>query len=167
MTQEKNKGGRPEIYTKKLADSICALLAKGESLRAVCRREGMPNRATVTNWLITDKEGFFSQYTRARDIGLDEMADELFDIADDSTRDTFVDDNGNERTNSEVVARSRLRVDTRKWYLSKLAPKKYGDRITQEVVGEGGGPVKVVSADMTPQDAARAYADMIAAENKK
>lgn len=167
MTQEKNKGGRPEIYTQELADSICARLAKGDSLRAICNTEGMPARSTVVDWIIKDKEGFSAQYTRARDIGLDEMADELFDIADDSTRDTVMDENGNERTNSEVVARSRLRVDTRKWYLSKLAPKKYGDRITQEVVGDGGGPVKVVSADMTPQDAAKAYADMIAAQNSK
>ena len=141
--EQKNKGGRPEIYTPELAATICERLAKGESLRSICRLEGMPDRATVTNWLITDKEGFFSQYTRARDIGLDEMADELFDIADDSTRDTFVDDNGNERTNSEVVARSRLRVDTRKWYLSKLAPKKYGEKITQEVTGPRGGPMEM------------------------
>jgi len=167
MTQEKNKGGRPEVYTPELATIICDRLAKGESLRSICRDASIPDRATVNSWIVNDKHGFFAQYARAREVGLDEMADELFDIADDSTRDTFVDDNGNERTNSEVVARSRLRVDTRKWYLSKLAPKKYGDRITQEVVGEGGGPVKVVSADMTPQDAARAYADMIAAENKK
>ena len=165
--KEKSKGGRPEVYTPELAAVICARLAKGDSLRSICNTEGMPARSTVVDWIINDKEGFSAQYARARDVGLDEMADELFDIADDSTQDTIMDDNGNERTNSEVVARSRLRVDTRKWYLSKLAPKKYGDKITQEVVGAGGGPVQVVSSEMSPQDAARAYADMIAAENGK
>lgn len=146
MTEEKNKGGRPEIYTPELALAICERLAKGESLRSICRDDGMPARSTITEWIIKDKEGFSSQYARARDIGLDEMADELFDIADDSTLDTVIDDNGNERTNSEVVARSRLRVDTRKWYLSKLAPKKYGDRISQEITGKDGGPVIIATS---------------------
>jgi hypothetical protein len=49
--------------------------------------------------------------------------------------DTEMGEDGIERTNHEVVARARLRVDTRKWAMSKLAPKKYGDRITH-----GGDP---------------------------
>ena len=63
------------------------------------------------------------------------MADETLEIADDSSHDTITDDEGNERFNSEFAARSRLRVDTRKWLLSKALPKVYGDKITTEHTG--------------------------------
>jgi hypothetical protein len=60
------------------------------------------------------------------------LAEEIITIADDSSGDVIVDDDGNEQTNHERVARSRLRVDARKWYASKLAPKRYGDKVTHE-----------------------------------
>lgn len=58
---------------------------------------------------------------------MDAMADEILVIADDGTGDSWTDDDGVVRTNHDVIARSKLRVDTRKWLMSKLAPKKYGD----------------------------------------
>lgn len=69
-------------------------------------------------------------------MGLEVMADELFDIADETSQDTITDAEGNARPNSEWITRSRLRVDTRKWYLSKLAPKRYGDRLDVAVTGD-------------------------------
>ena len=42
------------------------------------------------------------------------------------------------------VGHAKLRVDTRKWALSKMCPKKYGDKIQQEVSGPDGGPVTMV-----------------------
>jgi len=41
-----------------------------------------------------------------------------------------------------AVARSRLRIDARKWLASKLAPKKYGDKIDATLSGPDGGPIK-------------------------
>jgi hypothetical protein len=71
------------------------------------------------------------------------MAEEILEIADDGTNDTYKDDNGNERTDQEVIGRSRLRVDARKWLLAKMLPKKYGDKIQQEVSGPDGEPLVV------------------------
>lgn len=52
------------------------------------------------------------------------------EISDDGSNDTYIDpDTGQERTNHEIVARSRLRTDTRKWMLSKVLPKVYGDKL--------------------------------------
>ena len=119
--------GRPSIYTQEIADLICQKLAEGMSLRAICRSDGMPNEATVRQWAVDDREGFYSQYTRSRDIGLDCMADEVQEIAD----------------NDGDVARDRLRFDSRRWYLSKLAPKRYGDKLQQEVSGPDGGALTV------------------------
>lgn len=142
-TENKNLGGRPEIYNKELRDEICRRLADGESLRSICRDDEMPSRPTIAKWAYenigelkddTGKvivEGFFYHYTRARDIGLDVMADDVLDISDDSHDDYTIeeDKNGNVKTvlNKEAVMRSRLRVDSRKWYLAKMAPKRYGD----------------------------------------
>lgn len=148
MTEVKNKTGRPEIYTPEIAEAICMRLANGESLRSICRDDAMPGRTTVTKWIIEDKEGFANQYARAKDIGLDEMADEIFDIADDSRNDWIERQNAKtgevyEVVNDEAISRARLRVDARKWYLSKLAPKRYGERL--ELAGDEKNPLRIVT----------------------
>lgn len=71
------------------------------------------------------------------------MADELLEISDDGLNDRMVDDDGNERIDYDHIARSRLRVDTRKWLLSKALPKIYGDKIQSEVSGPNGGPLVI------------------------
>lgn len=116
------------MYSQDIADAICARLAEGESLRGICRDEGMPSAPTVIRW-IRENKPFAEQYAMAREAGYQLLADQLLEIADDSSRDTYVDDNGNTRTDTEVVARSRLRLDTRKWMLSKMLPKVYGDKV--------------------------------------
>jgi hypothetical protein len=120
--------GRPSEYCQEIADAICERISDGESLRAICRDEDMPNKATVFRWLAAYAQ-FGDQYARAREAQAEALADEIVEIADESSCDTYVDDNGNQRTNAEVVARSKLRVDARKWVASKLLPKKYGDKI--------------------------------------
>jgi len=69
------------------------------------------------------------QYARAREAQADKLAEDILAIADDGTSDVYLDADGNERTNQDVIARSRLRVDARKWLASKMAPKKYGDKL--------------------------------------
>ena len=105
--------GRPSIFSPELADRLCERLADGETLRAICRGEGMPDERTVRRWALDDVEGFSTQYARAREIGYQSMADDLTEIADAKDGDP---------------ARDRLRVDTRKWLLSKALPKIYGDK---------------------------------------
>ena len=94
--------------------------------------EGMPAQSTVYKWLI-DNDGFSEKYARAREVQAEFLAEEIIQIADDASGDSTTDEDGNERMNAEFVARSRLRVDARKWYASKVAPKKYGDRIQQDI----------------------------------
>lgn len=110
--------GRPTDFTSELANAICAKLATGDSLRSICQSEDMPCESTVRNWAVEDREGFFAQYTRARDIGLDCRADRVIEEA---------------RTASDAGL-GRLRFDADRWYLSKLASKRYGDKI--DVTGE-------------------------------
>lgn len=161
-TENKNLGGRPSKYSDELRKKICSRLATGESLRRICRDKDIPNRSTIHRWIIENigevkegdtvvAEGFYDHYTRARDIGLDEMADEILDISDDGSND-WMDkelDNGRIITvvDKEHIARSRLRTENRKWYLSKLAPKRYGNERTirhqqLDADGEATDPLK-------------------------
>ncbi len=111
----KKKMGHPTIYTEKLATIICERIASGESLRRICKDDSMPARKTIHLWLLDeDKKSFLHQYNIASDIRADELFDSLQIIADNTKGE---------------VQRDRLRVDTRKWYLSKIMPKKYGDKL--------------------------------------
>ncbi|MCI0268244.1 UNVERIFIED_ASMBLY: DNA packaging protein [Cronobacter sakazakii] len=136
MATEEKKTGRPSDYTEELAEIICLRLAEGESLRSVCRDEGMPSKQAVLRWLARN-ESFRAQYVRAKEEGAEAIAEELFDIADDGSNDWMekLDKDGEAigyQLNGEHVQRSKLRIDTRKWYLSKILPKKYGDRIQHD-----------------------------------
>lgn len=119
---------RPSDYTPEIAATICEHLSDGKSLRQIERMDGMPHRNTVLRWLDKHEE-FQGQYARAREAGLDAMGEEIQEIADNGTGDVWIDEDGVEHVNSDVINRSRLRVDARKWIMSKLAPKKYGDKI--------------------------------------
>src|SRR5574340_366591 len=113
--------GRPTTYTPEIATKICERLAAGESLRVICSADDMPPEATVRLWAVDDREGFAAQYARARDIGLDCVADAMIAISDEQAE--VINDKGT--VFDPDVNRDRLRVDTRKWYLSKIAPKRY------------------------------------------
>lgn len=128
-------GGRPSIYTPKLADLICLRIATHmESTHKLCQRyDDMPDTTCIYEWRHKHPE-FAHKYAQAKMQQAEIMAEEILDIADDYSNDIRYDKDGNKSCNSEFVARSRLRVDTRKWLASKLAPKIYGDRSTVETV---------------------------------
>lgn len=138
------KAGRPSSFTDEVAQSICDRIAAGESLRTICLDADMPDKTTVLRWLGDDeREGFRTQYARARDLQADFYAESIVEIADEEV--TMIrrskhthgaqpedDDESNDVEvvfDPTAVARNRLRVDARKWYASKLAPKKYGDKM--------------------------------------
>lgn len=116
-------GGRPSDYTQDLADSICDELSEGKSLRTVCLSEEMPSKTTVFKWLRTHQE-FADQYARAKQEGTDAWAEELHEIGDDVPEE------------KEAINKARLRIDTRKWLMSKMKPKKYGEKLDLTTDGE-------------------------------
>lgn len=120
-------------YSPEIAAEICQRLAAGESLRAICRELHMPSEAAVRQWVAADT-AFASQYAQAREAGYHAMADEILEIADDTSHDTVHTEQG-ERADTEWISRSKLRVDSRKWLLSKMLPKVYGDKQAVELSG--------------------------------
>lgn len=140
--------GRPSTFDQKIFDEICERVATGQSLRAVCRSaEKFPAESVVRGWVLKDEPaGINAQYAQAKDSQMEAWADEITEIADDGTNDWMTIKRGGEEVeveNKEVVNRSRLRVDARKWLMSKIAPKKYADRILNEHTGASGGPLVV------------------------
>ena len=134
-TKKPKKVGRPTKYNSALASKICMRMAGGESVRRICRDDEMPCFRAVMAWVhdsshVAYKEGFPEQYQAAMMSKAHHMFDELLEIADDDTDDT---------------QRSRLRVDTRKWYLSKCLPKVFGDKLNLDHSGEIG--LKAISDD--------------------
>jgi hypothetical protein len=119
-------------------------MGEGESLRSICRDDAMPALSTVFRWLAADKD-FQEQYARAMDARATLLAEEILEIADDGRNDTYKDEDGNEATNHDVIARSRLRVDSRKWLAARMSPRKYGDKVSQEISGPEGGPVSTIT----------------------
>jgi hypothetical protein len=126
------KGGGPTVYTPELADWTLDGLMSGRSLSAVCREPGMPTPSTVRNWAKEDREGFAGRYRLAREIGYEMIADEIMDIADNCPTEVierrrrdgtikFVAVRGN-------VAHARQRIEVRQWWLSKMLPRRYGNR---------------------------------------
>lgn len=113
-------------YTEELADEICERLAKGETLRAICRDKHMPSEAAVRKWSLDESRPFSAHYARAREAGYRTMADELLEIAD--------------KGDLEPMDR-RVRIDTRKWLLSKALPKVYGDKL--ELSGNDDSPLTI------------------------
>lgn len=144
---------RPSEFTQETADTLCERLSEGESLRTICADEAMPGKTTVFRWL-AESTAFRDQYACAREMQADKLAEEILSIADDGLNDTYEDGEGNKRTDTDVIARSKLRVDARKWLASKMAPKKYGDKVTQEHTGS----LRVVSATDLTDDELAAYA---------
>lgn len=133
---KKHPGGRPTDYTPEKAAMICYLLASPMTLTKICQRDDMPHQSTVFRWLAKHEE-FREQYAQAREIQSHIYADEIVDIADDSSGDVLCDEYGNQKQNHEFVQRSKLRIDARKWHASKTNPSKYGDKTEiQAVVGQ-------------------------------
>lgn len=138
--------GRPSKYTKELGELICDRIALGESVKSICKDPEMPNASTVFLWVLDDdKKEFSDKYAKARATQAELMFEEINEIADDGTNDyvTRLNADGEEyeTVNTEHIQRSRLRVDTRKWYLSKVLPKKFGEKTD---ITSGGEPLKTI-----------------------
>lgn len=131
---------RPSEFNEEIAAEICERIAtKPRGLNYICDNDpDLPCARTVQKWL-SQQPAFVQNYLRARERQADLLFDQSIEIADDGTGDTkTVGAPGFERDvmDTEWVARSKLRVDTRLRMAGKLAPKKYGDKIAHV----GGNP---------------------------
>lgn len=123
-------------FSEDVIAQICELIAEGKSIRAICKRKGMPAMSTVFKWLSQDEE-FAEQYARAKDQQADNLFEEVLEIADEAK--------------PETVAVAKLKIDARKWMAGKLRPKKYGDKLELDHHSSDGSMTPVVIELVTPE----------------
>jgi len=129
-----------------ITELVCSELALGKSLRSILDADDkLPSASTFLDWIGADSF-LAEQYAHARQLAYELLADEIVAIADENYT---TDEHGvRERLSSEAIQRNRLRVDTRKWMLSKMLPKVYGDKIQTEHTGKDGGPIQLAAVDL-------------------
>lgn len=135
------KTGRPTKFTEKLANQFCELIAQGSSIRTICKSPDMPNASTIFEW-IRKYESFSKQYAKACEERSEAMLEDILDISDEGLD---VIKKGAEKKSGALAQIVRLRVDTRKWYMSKMKPKKYGDHLD---LTSGGDKITVMPAEL-------------------
>lgn len=161
--------GRPTSYTEETASIICQRLVEGESLKAICREDGMPSASTVFVWLDAHEE-FRTKYARARELQAELQVDEMTEIADNGSNDWMERKNAEGenigwKENGEALTRSKLRLEQRRWNAEKLLPKKYGTKMAiggaddlppiKETLDVSGLPIEVLTAIMAAKDATK------------
>ena len=158
---EPNKLGRPEACTPEI---IIYRVMEGESLRSISFDPDMPSRSTIHKALSED-DAFSDKYARACEIRADLIFDEMFEIADDGSNDWMeitVGEHTKEVVNHEHVSRSKLRIDTRKWALARMSPRKYGEKLDLNHGGQGvKNPIRAITQNMSAKEAAEAYASSL------
>ncbi len=140
MSSPKGSIGRPSLFTDELAAEICERIAAGETMTAIAREPHMPTRETVRVWR-REREAFSAAFARARIDGMEAMADDIVSISDDVDGDP---------------QRDRLRIDTRKFLMSKIAPHIYGDKIEHSGTVTM-GHVQITDTPLTAEEWAEKY----------
>ena len=138
---------KTDIATAK--QEIIDWLHEGGSILGYCRQEGKPKRRTIYDWVETDPD-FGAQFARAREAGAGVLIDQAQDIADDGSNDTYTDDEGKTRTDHDVIARSKLRVDTLFKRAACYCPRLYGTKVA--LGGDANAPA--IKVESTPGPAA-------------
>lgn len=146
--------------------TVCEELKNGRSLESICAEPGMPHITTLLAWVEDDPQGIGLQYARARKIGYALLAEEIIKLSDKTHEWVDVQETDAEGQplfredgtpvlrkvlmplSADVIAHKRLQIDTRKWMLSKMLPKVYGDKVTQEHTGTDGGPITLAAVDL-------------------
>jgi hypothetical protein len=116
---------RKNIPSETLAE-VFRQLAEGKTLIEICAKKGMPSKATIYR-MVEESPQLRDDYTRARA----------------KQADTFAEMIVTESRTAKDAQLGRLRMDALKWAASKIAPKKYGDKVEVEHAGEVDIVVKI------------------------
>lgn len=122
--------GPKSKLTEQVIEDICSHIAVGGSLRSYCEAPDTVSIGRVIAWL-ADKSGdrlctvLQEQYARARDAACEAISGDILDIADTAT-------------DSDSASAARVKIDARKWWLSKMRPQQFGDNVGLQIGGNAG-----------------------------
>lgn len=107
---------------------ICARISEGATVEAACKGECRP---PVFYALLGSDETAANMYARARE----SRAHKRFEAIDSVIADL--------RSGKIDAASARVEIDTKKWQCGKELAKHYADKVTAEVTGPDGAPLRV------------------------
>ena len=134
---------------------ILECVSSGRSLRSIidnADRDIIPSFFIFSKWLKEDEE-FEKRYAHACEARSELIFEQILEIADDTVNDYTETEEGR-KINQENIQRSRLKVDARKWMLSKMNPKRFGDKIENTLKGDANSPINIISlgSGINPND---------------
>lgn len=153
----KKKMGAPSKYTPELAEKICELMAEGRGLQSIGAKVGV-NAGTIMRWCNSNNE-FRESYARACEERIQTLSERIYQLLEEGHAVACDPECGNTRLQAV-----KLEIDTIKWLLVKLLPKKYGDRSAVEMTGAEGKPLV---PEPVPQGQLAELAGMIASARAK
>jgi hypothetical protein len=145
-------------YQAETFNTMLERIADGESVKSICEEDGMPSQQTFYRWIRENAEQC-EKYTRAKEFWADAQLEEIVNISDESTNDIIFNEQGKPIINGDAIQRARLRIDTRKWCMGRLNPKKYGDKMA---VGNADDKPFETKDVTDPAEASRKLAAMMA-----
>lgn len=123
-------------------EGIISDIEEGSPIRTILAKDGMPSNKVFYKWIDEDEEKR-KRYARACEERADKLFEDILTIVDDQEGDVYYDKDGNECTNHNVIQRSRLRMEARKWMVSKMNPKKYGESSLLKLGDNEGNELKI------------------------
>jgi hypothetical protein len=115
---------------------VIELVESGMTERAACMQVGI-NRMTFRQTALRMKVEI--QYARALS-ALAENQVALLETAIEDMREGKID-----------AQMAKVEIDARKWFASKFLPKRYGEKITQEISGPDGAPIAQTNVSLSPE----------------
>jgi hypothetical protein len=128
-------------YTREFADEVCRRLAEGASLREICRENNVPE-SSFREWVRNDRDGIAARYQTARVLQVEAWSDLILEISNREDLD---------------AQEKRVRIDSLKWLMSRIVPKKWGDRLL--VAGEVDSPIHHLHKQVNLSDLSEAQLD--------
>lgn len=127
------------LYTPELAERILLLVSEGKTLRQISAELGL-SMGTIMRMMLRPEH--MEQYARARETASDIFENDIIEAA--------------QCASPETAAADRVKIDALKWVAARRAPKRYGDRVQQEVTGPNGAPlVTSLTVNLVKPDAQR------------
>ena len=127
-----NLGGRPTMYSDDLINKFLGRIMDGRGLVSVCRDPDMPSKSTIYEWLADkEKKGFLDRYIKACKIRAEVIAENMIDKIESVELD------------KDAIAQARLELDAKKWFLAKLHPTKYGDKLADAEIDTNDGEITI------------------------
>lgn len=138
-------------YNEEIFLEILTIISKGRDgiTKVLSTSDKFPSPFTFYRWLEdedNEMDGYpiSKWYARAKEIQAENLRDEMYRAAYDNSNDTSIEQYGEKtvtKENREWTSRSKLIVDTIKWDLAKLHPKKYNDSLTLK--GDDENPISI------------------------